>query len=327
MSVRVGSGKTTAENRCPITFEVEDTGTGIAPEELDSLFTAFAQTATGKQSQEGTGLGLPISRKFVQLMGGDIGVSSQVEHGSTFKFDIQVTVVDASEVEKMQQKVRRVIALEPNQPRYRLLIVDDKPINRQLLIKLLNPLGFELKEASNGREAVDIWNEWEPHLIWMDMRMPVIDGYEATKEIKSTTKGQATIIIALTASVFEEERAVVLSAGCDDFVRKPFREEDIFGTMNKHLGVRYIYDDTTNEQRSIETEKGDRQVLTSAAITALPAEWVVNLQQALLQGDLQLMGAVIEKIRTLNTQLANVLQGCIDNFEYDRILTLIPENK
>ncbi|WP_204101786.1 MULTISPECIES: response regulator, partial [Spirulina sp. CCY15215] len=127
---------------------------------------------------------------------------------------------------------------------YRILIVDDKPVNRQLLVQLLSPLGFELQEASNGQEAIDIWQEWQPELIWMDMRMPVMDGFTATQKIKATTQGQATAVIALTASVLEEERAVVLSAGCDDFLRKPFREDQIFQAMEKHLGVRYIYEDS-----------------------------------------------------------------------------------
>src|ERR671933_332213 len=232
-----------------LTFEVEDTGPGIAPDELDSLFEAFVQTTTGTEAQEGTGLGLPISRKFVQLMGGEIMVSSEVAHGTLFKFDITVSVVDATDLES-KQPTRRVIALEPNQPRYRILIVDDKPLNRQLLVKLLNPFGFELREASNGKQAVEIWDEWEPHLIWMDMRMPVMDGYEATKQIKSTTKGQATAVIALTASVLEEERAVVLSTGCDDFLRKPFREEEIFAAMHKHIGVRYLYEEPTDSTQS-----------------------------------------------------------------------------
>src|ERR671933_631213 len=232
-----------------LTFEVEDTGPGIAPDELDSLFEAFVQTTTGTEAQEGTGLGLPISRKFVQLMGGEIMVSSEVAHGTLFKFDITVSVVDATDLES-KQPTRRVIALEPNQPRYRILIVDDKPLNRQLLVKLLNPFGFELREASNGKQAVEIWDEWEPHLIWMDMRMPVMDGYEATKQIKSTTKGQATAVIALTASTLEEERGVVTSAGCDDFLRKPFREADIFEMMNKHIGVCYVYDEPTDSTQS-----------------------------------------------------------------------------
>ncbi len=165
-------------------FEVEDTGLGIAPDELDNLFQAFVQTKTGQESHQGTGLGLVISHQFVKLMGGEIIVNSVVSKGTTFKFDIKVSVVDGKDVESKQPS-RRVIALEPNQPRYRLLVVDDKWDNRQLLIKLLKPLGFEVEQASNGQEAVEIWENWQPHLIWMDMRMPVMDGFEATKQIRA----------------------------------------------------------------------------------------------------------------------------------------------
>jgi CheY-like chemotaxis protein len=306
-----------------IIFEVEDTGAGIAPEEIDSIFEAFVQSKTGKEAQEGTGLGLPISRQFVQLMGGDMTVTSNLGKGTTFKFDIQASIVQAHDIESAKS-TRRVIALEPNQPRYRILIVDDKRDNRQLLIKLLNPLGFELKEASNGAEAVELWDNWEPHLIWMDMRMPVMDGYEATKQIKSTTKGHATAVIALTASILEEERAVVLSAGCDDFLRKPFREADIFETMHKHIGVRYVYEEEIQRNSSI-TEDGAYNVLTPAALAALPREWIANLQQALPQGDLDLIATIIEQIYTQNAPIANAISSYIDNFEYDKILTLITE--
>jgi len=125
---------------------------------------------------------------------------------------------------------------------YKILAVDDKPINCQLLVKLLTPLGFEVKEAANGQEAIAIWEAWEPHLIFMDMRMPVMDGYEATKYIKAQVKGSATAVVALTASVLEEEKVIVLSAGCDDFIRKPFKENMIFEALTKHLGVTYIYE-------------------------------------------------------------------------------------
>ncbi|MBD2186130.1 PAS domain S-box protein [Aerosakkonema funiforme] len=304
-----------------LVFEVEDTGAGIAPDEIDSIFEAFVQSKTGKEAQEGTGLGLPISRKFVQLMGGEMSVSSQVGHGTLFKFDIEVKVVEENKIESKQPK-RRVIALEPNQPRYRILIVDDKQSNRQLLIKLLNPFGFELKEASNGKEAIEIWDAWEPHLIWMDMRMPVMDGYEATKHIKGSTKGQATAVIALTASVLEEERAVVLSAGCDGFMRKPFREAEIFDAMHKYIGVRYVYEDSSERDSSL-TKNEEANTLTSAAIAALPAEWVANLQEAIPQGDLDLIATIIEQIRTQNAPLANAIESCIDNFQYDKVLTLI----
>ena len=142
----------------------------------------------------------------------------------------------------MAQTARRVVGLEPGQPEYRILAVDDRLESRLLLVKMLSSLGFAVEEAENGVQAVEMWSSWEPHLIWMDMRMPVMDGYEATKQIKAHLKGQATVIIALTASAFDEERSVILSAGCDDFVAKPFREQVILEKMAKYLGVRYVYD-------------------------------------------------------------------------------------
>ncbi len=305
-------------------FEVQDTGAGIAADEINQLFEAFVQTQTGKDSQEGTGLGLAISRQFVHLMGGDITVSSEVGKGAIFQFDIQVHLVEATDIESKKNKPR-VISLEPNQPRYRLLIVDDKPLNRQLLVKLLSPLGFELREANNGKEAVNMCAVWEPHLIWMDMRMPVMDGYEATKQIKTTTQGQATAIIALTASVLEEERAVILSAGCDDFMRKPFREEDIFTAISKHLGVRYIYEDPTEAVPGLD---GDRQeVLTPMAIASLPPDWVAAFKQTILSVDMEAIANCIEQIRTVNSSLADKLEDCINNFEYDSILNTISKSE
>ena len=193
-------------------FRIRDTGVGIAAAELPKLFDAFSQAQSGKDLQEGTGLGLAISRKFVQLMGGDISVESELGKGTSFQLYIQ-TKLGQETNSKSTGEYPRVLGLVPGQLSYKILTVDDKSINRQLLIKLLSPLGFEVKEASNGQEAIAIWDEWEPHLIWMDMRMPVMDGYEATKYIKSTTKGNATAVIALTASVLEEEKAIALSAG------------------------------------------------------------------------------------------------------------------
>ncbi|HEY9704724.1 MAG TPA: ATP-binding protein, partial [Allocoleopsis sp.] len=187
-------------------FTVKDTGVGISPEELNKLFEAFSQTESGKDAQEGTGLGLVISRQFVQLMGGDITVESELGKGTTFKFSIAVELGQKTINNESISPVK-VLGLAPGQPIYKILTVDDKPVNCQLLIRLLEPLGFEVKTASNGQEAISIWEEWQPHLIFMDMRMPIMDGYEATKYIKSTTKGNATAIIALTASVLEEEKA------------------------------------------------------------------------------------------------------------------------
>ncbi|MFZ4667568.1 MAG: hybrid sensor histidine kinase/response regulator, partial [Prochlorotrichaceae cyanobacterium] len=302
--------------RYTLDFSISDTGVGIAPDELANLFEAFSQTESGRESQEGTGLGLMISRQFVQLMGGDITVASQLGKGTTFNFSIQAQSGTETIVEMTSQ--RRVIAVAPNQSIYKLLAVDDKPINRQLLLKLLAPLGFELREASNGQEAIVIWDEWEPHLIWMDMRMPVMDGYEATKYIKSTTKGNATAVIALTASVLEEEKAIVLSAGCDDFVRKPFKEQTIFETLSKHLGVKYIYEESESCEGSSQAEG-----LTPEQLSVMPHSWLVRLSNAVLEADSEAIMTVIQDIPDSQASLAKRLTLLVRQFQFEQILNII----
>ncbi|NET41869.1 hybrid sensor histidine kinase/response regulator [Okeania sp. SIO2B3] len=313
-----GEKKATNAN---IIFEVRDTGAGVAEAEMPKLFEAFSQTETGKNSQEGTGLGLPISRKFVQLMGGDITVKSKVGKGTTFRFQIQVNVANKTDVE-IEQNPRHVIALKPHQPRYKILIVDDRPTNRLLLIKLLQPLGFELQEAENGKQAIEIWSEWQPHLIWMDMRMPVMDGYESTQIIKGTTKGNATAIIALTASVLEEEKSIILSAGCDDFVRKPFRESIIFETMKKHLGVEYIYAEETATQTPSELPN-----LQVEDLQVMPSEWLEELYDAAKALDDDLSLELIEQIPVEQSLLAEKLSNLVDDFQFKTIRQLIKSLK
>ena len=298
-------------------FEIEDTGCGMAPDELEKLFQAFVQTQAGASYQQGTGLGLAISQQFVKLMGGLITARSQVGCGTTFTFDIPINVVDATSI-KPKQLSRQVIALEPNQPRYRILIVDDRSDLRQLLVKMLNRFDFELQEASNGIEAIEVWANFEPHLIFMDMRMPIMDGYEATKRIKANIKGQATAIVAVSASSAEEARTVVLSDDCDDFIRKPFREAEILDALHKHLGVRYIYDEPQKAEQSTQIE-----ALTPKALVGLPADWLASLEQATIECDLELILTQIEQIRDRNDSLANALTALANDFLFNQILDLI----
>ncbi len=304
-------------------FEVQDSGVGIAPDELDTLFEAFVQTESGRQSQEGTGLGLPISRQFVQLMGGQMKVSSEVGHGTTFTFDISVRLVADSSI-KQESAMRKVIGLKPNQPTYRILIVDDNKNNRQLLIELLAPLGFAVQEACNGQEAIDVWQAWSPHLIWMDMRMPIMNGYEATRRIKETKEGSSVFIIALTASTFEEERTQVLKAGCDDFMRKPFREGEIFQMMHKHLAVDYLYQEevlpTTNPLPHAKP-------IPIKVKKHLSADWLQQLQEAALIIDIDHMLALIENLNGTDSALADQLTAWVNDFEYDQVLAFIEQQQ
>ncbi len=311
-----GQGNGHTQNGLRLIFEVADTGVGIAPEEMDKLFEAFVQTSSGEKSQEGTGLGLPISRQFVELMGGDISVESDLGCCSSFRFDIAVEQVDTSNLD-LNAPRPRVVGLAPDQPHYRILVVEDKWANRKLLVKLLEPLGFEVREATHGREGLEIWEAWSPHLIWMDLRMPVMNGYEAAQRIKATTKGQATVIIALTASAFEEQRAVILSAGCDDFVRKPFRDSEIFERMAKHLGVKYIY-----EEPKVPARAGRSKTLTAEALEALPAQWRAELHQAANGAQTKIIMDLLEQIEAEHPPVARTISAWVDEFRFDKIVEI-----
>lgn len=318
--------------------EVSDTGVGINPEEFDKLFKPFFQTASSEKVREGTGLGLAISCQFIHLMGGEITVSShgqnfthnekklnvtffdESQKGTTFKINIPVGICDESEVEKPPQE-RRVIGLAPNQPSYRILIVDDNDYNRKLLVKFITAVGLEIREASNGVEAIEIWQAWEPHLIWMDMRMPVMDGYEATKRIKATTKGQATAVIAITASVLEEEKAVILSAGCDDFVRKPFHEQTIFDMMTKHLGINYIYESPELDSRP--DNVAEEPLNFTSFLAVMSEKWIVKLHEAALDADSELVSKLLEKIPSSYVLEVQTLRDWVKKFEFEKILDLI----
>ncbi|QLE44390.1 response regulator [Nostoc sp. C052] len=304
-----------------LNFEVEDTGLGIAPAEIEQLFKPFVQTETGRKSQQGTGLGLSISQQFVYLMGGSITVNSVLDQGTIFSFDLQVSLVEVGEAPIRQLK-RRVISLEPNQPKYRILVVEDKWENRQLLVKMLISLGFEVYQAANGQEGITLWETWEPHLIWMDMRMPVMDGYEATKQIKTHLKGQATVIIALTASAFDEERLVVLSSGCNDFVRKPFREEVILNMMSKYLGVRYVYEQEPIQQDQFADNSDLKLFSLEKILDRMPTEWVKQLHQAALCTDEKLIFRLLEQIPEESALLANTLSDWVNNFRIDKVIDL-----
>lgn len=307
-----------------IIFEVEDTGVGIEPEEKSQLFTAFAQTETGRKSQEGTGLGLAISLKFVQLMGGDITVSSTLGKGTIFALNIQAAISSALEI-KTSQETRKVIGLAPSQRDYRILIVEDNSDNRLLLFKLLTTVGFSVCEAKNGQEAIEMWSTYSPDLIFMDMRMPVMNGYEATKEIKKHLQGQATTVIALTASALEEERVVILSAGCDDFMRKPFQEQLLWKKIAQYLGVQYLYEEgTKSEEKRVQPLSIDSQPL-EFHLSQMPREWVEKLASAALKGLDHIIIDLLEQIPETHAPLANTLEDWANNFTFEQIIDLIQQ--
>ncbi|MEH2266289.1 HAMP domain-containing hybrid sensor histidine kinase/response regulator [Nostoc sp.] len=362
-------------------FEVEDTGCGITSQEINLLFEPFEQTEIGRKCQQGTGLGLAISRKYVELMGGDITVSSMPGIGSTFVFYIQIALSCPREIPTNQIKYQ-ILTLAPTERTYRILVVDDSLESRLLLVKILTSLGFEVREATDGAEAIANWESWQPHLIFMDMRMPVMDGYEATRTIKAREIGHRepnplrrfpklysykeaigaigndpsdpstlrlptalappsniseieqgcynkhTLIIALTASAFEEERQKILSIGCDDFIRKPFTQEVLLEKLSQHLGVKY-----TNKIEKTNTAAVDRatQRFVSVAellsyLSQMSPEWLQKIHYAAASCSDELILELIKQIPPDNVQIFQVLRDLANNYQFEKIMELTKTN-
>ncbi len=221
-------------------FEVSDSGPGIAPQDQQRIFLPFEQANNQNDAQQrGTGLGLAICRQLLDHMGGTIQVESRLGHGACFRVHIPVRMPAGNALPNQTHGPTSQIRLADDQPEYRLLIAEDQPENRLLLQRVLNDAGFVVRCVEEGAAAVQMANTWHPHLIWMDIRMPVMDGLQATQQIKALPHGQEIIIIALTAHALEEERQEILQSGCDDLIRKPWHETEIFAAMARHLHLRY----------------------------------------------------------------------------------------
>ncbi len=315
-------------------FSINDTGPGVATDEMDDLFQPFVQTRSGRKLQRGAGLGLAISKKYIQLMGGEISVKSQPGKGATFMFHVSVRGVPPSDADQgAAARSRRPMPLEPG---CRVLIADDQPDNRQLLLKLLAPLGCDLREAENGKEAVEIWRTWRPRLIWMDMKMPVMNGYEAVKKIRKLERedkkqetGDEThadspvsclrspvSIIAITAGVFEDEKAAAAKAGCDDFLAKPFRENDIFITLETHLGMRFL---EASADKPDEVPNNAPQTVTPGMLAALPAGLLNRLTAAVGSIDPHRIDAAIAEVRGIDPALADGLAALANDFDFGKM--------
>ena len=299
-----------------LVFEVEDTGIGIPLKEQDNIFNAFYQADNPSSIQQGTGLGLPISQQFVHLMGGELTVRSKPDQGSLFTFSTQAEL-SARFNSGDHNHSRRVIGIAPGQPGFRLVVVEDNDDNRRLLTRLLRSCGFEVHEAVNGMDAIEKWQSVQPHLIWMDIRMPVMDGFEAIRQIKDQQSGDKTVIIALTASAFEEDREKVLEQGADDFIRKPFRESEIFEMMAKHLNLVFRFNDD-NQLAKTPTEKLDTDAITES-INALPKPIVNEFVEAVELIDHDRASTLVRRIEEVDKPLADLLKEKIDAYQYDSL--------
>jgi PAS domain S-box-containing protein len=304
-----------------IRFEVEDTGVGIAPEELSGIFDAFTQAKAGKASLEGTGLGLAISRRIVELMGGELLVESVVGQGSRFWFSIPLCLGHPEQM-MLSDQPARVVGLAAAQADYRILIVDDQADNRHVVTTTLEHLGFPIRTASNGEEAIACWQEWHPHLIWMDMRMPVMDGCEATRRIRSLEQEQTqsshhTYILALSAQVSNVEQRMAFDAGCDDFVRKPVDINLMLSKMADYLDLQYEYAELSTglpPQAIASLQPDDLQVMSKA--------WIAKLHQAALCCYDRDVSNLIKAIPVEHQTLVQGLTHLLNTYAFESIIDL-----
>ncbi|MEM8829702.1 MAG: ATP-binding protein, partial [Cyanobacteria bacterium P01_G01_bin.19] len=301
-----------------IGFEVEDMGDGIAPEEIEGLFAPFYQTQLGRKSQSGTGLGLSICHQYVRQMGGEIRVKSEVGCGSVFSFNIPIEI--GSPVAISAQS-RRVIGLEPNQTIPRILVVEDRWENRQFLVRLLEMVGFEVKEAADGLQAISLWSSWSPDLILMDLQMPVMDGYETTKHIKRLNENVP--IVAITASQFKEQKQFILSSGCDDLMSLPFLEEELWSKIAHHLGVRYIYE-TAFEADPTQSKLCSQ--LNPQSLNVMSSEWIEQLNNCAIAANAKEIYLLLEQVPQQYSDLVDAIALLVDEFCFEQIIELTNTN-
>ncbi|OGR93998.1 MAG: hypothetical protein A2016_12435 [Elusimicrobia bacterium GWF2_62_30] len=314
--LRVGA-RPGAGQEFDFTAEVEDTGPGIEPRELALLFHPFEQTETGRAGGTGTGLGLAISREYARLMGGDITVKSRPGEGSVFSFRVPLKEA-ATGAPAEKARPRQVKGLKPGQPRYRVLVADDKEDNREFLAQLLGSAGFEVGQAANGADALKQFGEWLPQLILMDLKMPVMDGYEAIRRIRALAGGREVKIIAVTASIFGETKRKAAGAGADEVILKPFREADLFEKMRTLLGAEYDY-----EKEAPAAEEEDTVALKPGALASLPPGLVVQLRKAAINGDFHLLLELTGRVEVLDKALAGALRALAAKFDTQSILNLL----
>lgn len=319
VSLRLSSRKGSGDGGLILQIEVEDSGHGISLEDQARIFQPFEQLI-GSSNQEGTGLGLAITRQFVEMMGGTIGLESTLGKGTLFRVDLSVKEASEGFEPELQAKPGLVIGLVADEPTYKVIVAEDQPNSALLLKSLLLPVGFDVRVAVNGQEAIDLFESWHPDFIWMDRRMPVKDGLTATREIRALPGGDKVKIAAVTASVFKEQKNEVLEAGCDDYVRKPYRSEEIYDCMVRQLGVRFQYEGT-------EEPRDEAVEVTPEALAALPADLVTELRTAAVALNVEQSYAIIERIGAQDEALAAALKGLVDDFNFPALHNLLKASK
>ena len=303
-----------------VRFSVEDTGVGMTPEQMEKIFLPFEQVGSASRRTEGTGLGLTISQQLAGMIGSRIEVKSVYGKGTCFWFDLELPVATDWSQAVAVVELGKIIGYSGKQRK--ILIVDDKEVNRSVLLEVLAFLGFKCAEAVNGEEGLTMAQQFQPDLIVTDLVMPVLDGFEMTRRLRHIPELKDAIVIASSASVMEIDQWKSLDVGCNDFLPKPIDIEKLLTLVQKYLELEWIYEE---EQLPAVSEEISDKVLALEDLQKLSRELVANLEEAILSLDSDLITEVVEKIRTQDGAIANALAGYIDRFEYESLLNLISQ--
>ena len=316
----LGNGEKNGSNNGKIRFQIEDTGVGMTPEQISKIFLPFEQVGDTKKQAEGTGLGLAISRKLVEMMGSEIQVDSQVGKGSIFWMDLELPIV--SEWVSLPGKVERNIIGYQGE-RCRVLVVDDCWENRAVIVNVLEPLGFEMSEANNGKEGLEKAEIIQPDLIVTDIVMPEVDGYEMTKRLRDLPEFEKLKIIASSASVSASERRKSLQYGCDDFIPKPVLVAELLEKLQIYLDLEWIYE--VSEERTNGHQNGE---VKTEEIVAPPVKELMVLYEAARIGDFLEIEAETSRIKLLDKKyepFAKKVEHWAEDFEDRAIINLLKE--
>jgi PAS domain S-box-containing protein len=300
-----------------VRFAVEDTGIGIRSEHLSEIFTVFHQVRNGRTSSEGTGLGLAICQRLVKLMGGELRVVSTPGEGSRFWFDLELPEISRTLLPRQNEPVI-VVRGEGR----RVLVVEDDPASRNLFRDLLSPLGFEVFEACDGPEGLRQAQTLRPDAILMDMRIPGLDGLEATRRIRARAELRATVIIAISASAFEHNRERCLAAGCDAFLAKPFRRERLLALLSQHLRLTPV-----SGRESLDPPTADTVKIPDARITPSP-EHLRGLLEAARRGDRRSLTEQALRVQALDDEyrpFVTEVRRLADGFQMKRLREWLTE--
>lgn len=310
---------TLSQDKWCLSFAVKDTGIGIAREHQSTIFEPFIQARQGENQQKGTGLGLAISQQFTRLMGGDLRLESEPGEGTVFYFEIEVQLGDVCVVAAEEQQ-QAITGVAEGEPEWRILVVEDQPSSRALLQSQLKAAGFSVQVAVDGQQGIDLFLSWQPHLVWMDMRMPVMSGFQAVRRIRELPGGKEVKILAITASVLRDQAADIIAAGCDEVYYKPCLEQDVLTAMASQLPINFSY----RCDQPDELERGEREQQT-IDLSSLPEPLVKQMLAVAKMGDVAELELMVSRLSDAEQPVKRQLEHYIQGFQIQEMIEALQQ--